>query len=191
MRAKDRGQKVNIEYRQEIEDCFKSLSGPVHGFLRRLTRGDEELSEDLVQETFKEATQHWHKLRDRTEKEREAWLISVACNTAVDVFRRGQTARNKRPQIRDLYSPAETDVHRQAMTSMAVQRLIEVITAMPPAQSRVAFLFWRCELSNHEIAQVLGISDSAVSQHLKKARELLVKELGAYLPSDPDIGEGR
>jgi len=53
--------KVNLEYRQEIEDCFKSMSGPVHGFLRRLTRGDEELSEDLVQETFKKAAQDWHK----------------------------------------------------------------------------------------------------------------------------------
>jgi RNA polymerase sigma factor (sigma-70 family) len=115
----------------------------------------------------------------------------VACNTAVDVFRRGQTARKKQPQIRDLYSPAETDVHQQAMTSMAVQRLIELITVMPPAQSQVAFLRWRCEFSNHEIAQVLGISDSAVSQHLRKARELLVKELGPYRPSDPNTGEGR
>ena len=56
-------EKITPEYRQEIENCFKSMSGVVHGFLRRLTRGDKELSEDLVQETFKEAAQSWHKLR--------------------------------------------------------------------------------------------------------------------------------
>ena len=49
MTAEDLGKSVNLEYRQEIENCFKSMAGPVHGLLRRLTRGDKELSEDLVQ----------------------------------------------------------------------------------------------------------------------------------------------
>jgi DNA-directed RNA polymerase specialized sigma24 family protein len=144
MTAEGLSKKIMPEHREEIENCFKSKSGAVYGFLFRFTRGDRELSEDVLQETFRKAAQNWHKLHDRTEQEREAWLIEVAFNTAADVFRRAETAREKQPQIRERYWPAETDVYRQAMTSIAIQRFIELIAAMPPARSRVAFLSWRC-----------------------------------------------
>ena len=182
--------KIPPEHRQEIEGCFKSMSGSIHRFLRWLTRGDKELSEDLVQETFRKAAQSWCKLRDLTEDEREAWLISVAFNTATDVFRREQTAREKRPLIRERYLPAETDVHRQVVTSMAVQRFVEAIETMPPMRSRVAFLFWRCGWSNHEIAEALGITASGVTQHLSAARQALEKELSPYVPFDPKNSKG-
>ena len=114
----------------------------------------------------------------------------MAFNTAADVFRRAETAREKQPQIRDRYWPAETDVYRQAMTSIAVQRFIEVIAAMPPARSRVAFLSWRCGWDNHEIAEELGITAGRVSQQLKAARQTLEKELRPDLPLDPSPAEG-
>jgi RNA polymerase sigma factor (sigma-70 family) len=177
-------EKIPPEYRQEIENCFKSMSGVVHGFLRRLTRGDKELSEDLVQETFQEAAQSWHELRGLTEEERKAWLISVAFNTATDVFRRSETAREKWPLIRERYMPAETDMDRQVITSMAIQRFIEVIDAMPPMRRIVAFLFWRCGWRNHEIAEALGITAGRVTQQLEAARQTLERELSQYVPFD-------
>lgn len=180
----------DLEYRQEIEACFTSMSGAVDGFLRRFTQGDGELSPALVQETFMKAAQNWHKLRDLTEKDREAWLIRAAANTAVDSFRRQETERKTELQIRDLHSSAATDACRQAMTSTATRRFIEVTAAMPPAQSRVAFLRWRCGLSNQEIAQALGITAGQASQQLNKTRRLLTKELGPYL-LDASLGGGR
>jgi RNA polymerase sigma factor (sigma-70 family) len=175
--------KIPPEHREEIEDCFKLMSGSVHGFLRRFT-GDKELSEDLVQETFRKAAQNWRELRGLTEAECTAWLIKVAFNTAADVFRRSETARKMRPQVRDRYLPAETDVHRQAMTSIAVQHFIEVTDKMPPRRRQVAFLYWRCGWNNHEIAAELGITAGRVSQHIKEARRVLAQELRPYSPFD-------
>jgi RNA polymerase sigma factor (sigma-70 family) len=183
-------EKIPPEYRQEIEDCFKTMSGPVYGFLRRLTRGDKELSEDLVQETFKEAAQSWDELHDLTEEERKAWLISVAFNTAIDVFRHGKIARDKWPLIRERYMPAEIETYRQVITSMAVERFIEVIDAMPPMRRIVALLFWRCGWRNHEIAEALGITAGRVTQQLEAARQTLEKELSPYVPFDPHKREG-
>jgi RNA polymerase sigma-70 factor, ECF subfamily len=179
------GGKIPPEYRDEIEDCFKSRSGSVHGFLRRFTR-DNELSEDVVQETFRKAAQNWRELRRLTETERTAWLIRVAFNTAADILRRSETARKMRPQVRDRYFPTETDVHRQAMTSIAVQHFIEETGKMPPQRHRAAFLHWRCGWTIQEIAEEMGITASAVSQHIKAAREVLAKELRPYIP--PELG---
>jgi RNA polymerase sigma-70 factor (ECF subfamily) len=186
-----RAKKIAPEYRAELEGCFLSMSGSVYGFLRRLTRGDKELSEDVLQETFRKAAVSWHELRDLTDDARQAWLIKVAFNTATEVFRHQEIGRKKWPQICERYSPAETDVHRQAITAIAVQRFIEVIEAMPPARSQVAYLFWRCGWENHEIAKTLGISAGRVTQQLAAARQTLEKELSPYIPYDfPPRREG-
>lgn len=74
-------------YQDEIKDCFKTMSGRVYTTLRRLTQGDQQLSEDLVQETFQMACRNWQDLRELTEEERAGWLTRVAINTAIDVFR--------------------------------------------------------------------------------------------------------
>src|SRR5689334_1449001 len=83
---------IQPEYRQEIEDCFKSMSPSVYRYLYRLTLKDEQLSEDLVQETFRKGAEIWHELRDLTAEKRLAWLKRVAFNTATDVFRHEETA---------------------------------------------------------------------------------------------------
>lgn len=178
------------EYRQEIEDFFRSMSTSVYRYLYRLTLKDEQLSEDLVQETFRKAAQSWHELRGLTEEKRLAWLKTVAFNTATDVFRHEETARENRPLIRERYMPAEADVCRQVITSMAVQRFIEVIDTMPPARRRVALLFWRYGWQNHEIAEALGITPGRVTQQIQAARETLREELGPYVPFEPSEPEG-
>jgi RNA polymerase sigma factor (sigma-70 family) len=174
----------------EIEECFKSMSGSVYGYLRWLARGDRDLCEDLVQETFREAAQSWDELRGLTEEARLAWLKRVAFNTATDLFRHEQTRREKWPLICERHTLPDTDIHQQVITSMAVRRFAEVIGMMPPVRRRVAFLFWRCGWRNHEIAEELCITASGVTQHLDAARQTLERELRPYAPSDPSEPEG-
>jgi len=169
-------------WREELEDCFKSESGAVYRFLYQLTRKDTQLAEDLVQETFRKAAAQWHELRCLPDEEREAWLIRVAANTAIDSFRRQETARKMWPAVQARYRPGEVDVHGQAMNSIAIRRFTEVTSAMPPARQLVALLHVRWEWEQHEIAAALGISAGRVNQQLKKARRTLEKELCPYMP---------
>lgn len=186
--------RVPPEWREEIRDCFIVAAPKVNGFLRCFTHGDCELAAGLAQETFKQATENWCELRDRSAGGREAWLLEVARNLAVGAFRRAGTERRKLPEVSIRYQPAEADVHAEAMTSAAIGRFIEVVDEMPPQRALVATLHWRCGWTNGEIAEGLDITPSAVTQHLSKARTTLRKELSPYVPFDPsgrpERGEG-
>jgi RNA polymerase sigma factor (sigma-70 family) len=146
-----------------------------------------------VQQTFQEATQKWSELRAESEDIRAKWLFRVAVNSAIDVFRRAGTERRKWPQVRMYYAPSETNVQERAMANIAAEQFIKVINEMPPQRGRVAFLYWRCEWTNGEIARALGISPACVSQHTAKAKATLRRELGPYVPfefGEPEGGAG-
>jgi RNA polymerase sigma-70 factor (ECF subfamily) len=183
-------QEIGPDYRDEVKDCFKAMSARVHATLRRLTRGDHQLAEDLVHETFIKAWKNWPVLRDLTEEERAGWLIRVAVNTAVDTFRHNKTACEKAPEVWARYRPPEPDAYRDALTSIAIKRFIEVTSSMPAQRSLVAFLTWRCGWRNAEIAAALGITPGRVSQHIRAAGETLRKELEPYVPFEPSEPEG-
>jgi RNA polymerase sigma factor (sigma-70 family) len=173
-------------YREEIGDCYKVMSGPVYAYLTGRVGLDRASAEDLVQEVFQEAAKGWSGLRVLADDERLAWLNRVARNKAIDRFRHEQVAERKLPFVRDRYAAAAVDVFRQAITSMALQRFIEVVDSMPPVRRKAAFLHWRCGWQNHEIAKALKIKESGVSVHLSKARQTLMKELRDYDPHQPE-----
>jgi RNA polymerase sigma factor (sigma-70 family) len=178
------------EWRAEIEECYRATAPKVYRVLLRFGQGDHELAAALVQETFREATRKWSELRAMDEEIRTGWLIRVAVNRAIDVFRHGATERRKRPQVRMRYESAETNVHEEVMTAIAMEQFIKVLNKMPRQQARVAFLYWRCEWTNSEIAAALSITRGAVSQHITKARATLRRELGPYVPFEPREPEG-
>jgi RNA polymerase sigma-70 factor, ECF subfamily len=178
------------EWQTETEECYRAMAPRIYGVLLRFGQGDHELAAVLVQETFREATQKWSALRAMDEEIRTKWLIRVAVNSAIDVFRHGETERRKRPQVRMRYEPTETSVHEKVMAAIAVEQFIKVLNEMPRQRARVAFLHWRCEWINSEIAAALGITPGAVSQHIAKARATLRRELGPYVTFESREPEG-
>jgi RNA polymerase sigma factor (sigma-70 family) len=175
-------EQIPPEWCAEVEECFRVNAEDVYGALLRFTQGDAELARLLVQHTFQEATQKWSELRSQPEDIRTKWLFRVAVNRAIDVFRHAGTERRKWPQVRMYYTPAETDVQERAMANIAAEQFIKVINKMPRQRARVAFLYWRCEWTNGEIARALGISRPCVSQHVAKAEATLRRELSPYVP---------
>jgi DNA-directed RNA polymerase specialized sigma24 family protein len=100
--------RVAEQAQREIKDCFNEMSARVYAVLRRLSQGDDPLAEDVLHETFIKAWKNWPVLRDLTEEKRAGWLIEVAVNTAMDVFRRNETAREKMPEVWTCYHPPES-----------------------------------------------------------------------------------
>lgn len=76
--------------------------------------------------------------------------------------------------------PAEDMAHGQL-----VSQIKECVSQLSPGQRVVAEMAWFREMKAKKVAEILGISEPAVSQHLKKAREKLrncLKEHGLELP---------
>lgn len=102
-------------------------SGPLLGYLMRLTGGDKQAAEDLMQETF---TRAWRNLEQLVPDEAmlRSWLFTVARRVAID----GMRARRARPAefgLVDLggYPSARDDIDRM-LTSQLVRQAIEALS---------------------------------------------------------------
>ena len=76
-----------------IRALYEEHARPLLGFALRLTGGDRQRAEDVVQETLLRAWRHPAAL-ERTPDAIRPWLFTVARNIAVDAYR----ARRARPQ---------------------------------------------------------------------------------------------
>ena len=146
--------------------------------LRRLTRGDSGLADDLAQETFILA---WRNLRKfRFEARFSTWLYRIAFNAWQS------EARKKREVLLDLDGdslPADADGAVEAPDVAArvdLERAFEVLT--DGERAAIAACYY-ADLSHEEAAQALGIPLGTVKTHVLRARAKLKARLtGKELP---------
>ena len=130
---------------------------------------DRMLAEDAVQETF---VRVWRKLGSYHEDGREkAWIYRIAINCCRDTQRTGWFRRmlpTGRPQLfpeENVVVPEDTIALNMAIHDLPL-RLREVI-----------LLYYYQNFTSTEIAEILGISQPAVSERLKRARRQLREAL--------------
>ena len=130
---------------------------------------NENLAEDAVQETF---VRVWRKLGSYHEDGREkAWIYRIAINCCRDTQRTGWFRRmlpTGRPQLfpeENVVVPEDTIALNMAIHDLPL-RLREVI-----------LLYYYQNFTSTEIAEILGISQPAVSERLKRARRQLREAL--------------
>src|SRR5215472_1672991 len=75
---------------QRLQDLHQAHAKALYRFLARLTLGDQELAEDLMQETMLRAWRKVDLLPDDVQAVRP-WLFTVARNIAIDRARARQT----------------------------------------------------------------------------------------------------
>lgn len=130
---------------------------------------DISLAEDAVQETFLKAYQYMDSFRG--ESSEKSWLYRIAINACNDIRRsRWMRMFDRRVDIETLTIPVEgaSDV------SIA---LMEEIMRLPQKHREVIFLFYYEDMKLAEIAKLLGVPVSTVSDRLNRARALLRKAL--------------
>lgn len=130
---------------------------------------DRVLAEDAVQETF---VRVWRKLGSYHEDGREkAWIYRIAINCCRDTQRTGWFRRmlpTGQPQLfpeENVVVPEDTIALNMAIHDLPL-RLREVI-----------LLYYYQNFTSTEIAEILGISQPAVSERLKRARRQLREAL--------------
>ncbi len=141
----------------------------VYRFALRLT-GDSNDAEDLTQETLLRAWRRKHRLRQP--EAARTWLLRIAANAWRDQLRRA--ARRLASRSEDSSEPIDEDSPEQILQQR--EELGEVlleIDQLPPRQRQVLYLSAFEDLSQKEIARVLGINRSAVKSSLAVARATL------------------
>ena len=141
--------------------------------------GSREEAEDATQTTFMNA---FRGIQRGVEPELEsAWLFKIANN--VILTRRRSSYRRRRVE-----TPGDLDAIQDVLPSRErnsdeLIRLTEALAGMPEQQRRALLLREWQGLSYHEIADEMGLSESAVETMLFRARRSLAQ--GLTEPAEP------
>jgi RNA polymerase sigma-70 factor (ECF subfamily) len=144
------------------ERLVREHQSKVRGFLRRLTRGDAALADDLAQETFLEA---WRKFDQyRGEGSLSSWLCGIAWSR----FLMERRKRKEEP-LEDV-PEASTDPQAANLAKLDLERAM----ARLGAEERAALtLCYALGHSHGEAAEILDMPLGTVKSHVLRGREKL------------------
>jgi RNA polymerase sigma-70 factor (ECF subfamily) len=164
----------------DLVQIYREHTGPLYAFVSRRVGGDRALAEDIVQEAWLRAVDHWpHR---GTPDHPRAWLIHVARNLLVSHFRR------RRPTSVD---PAELELAADTYTPDTPSAAALVswgLARMRRGQAALLEAFYFDGKSTREIAEEQGLSERAVEGRLRRARQNLEKRLRPHVGADSTAG---
>ncbi|GIF05946.1 sigma-70 family RNA polymerase sigma factor [Actinoplanes siamensis] len=103
-----------------VKLLYEEHAGPLLMFVLRLTGGDRQRAEDIVQETLLRAWRNAHRLGAQGQQSLRPWLVTVARRIAIDEHR-SANARPAETYDRELESfPTTSDETDRVLQSMTV-----------------------------------------------------------------------
>ncbi|HWH34513.1 MAG TPA: sigma-70 family RNA polymerase sigma factor [Acidimicrobiales bacterium] len=151
--------------RDDFEVAFDTLFERSRCLATRML-GDRTLGEDIAAEALARTWLHWSRVHDL--EHRRAWVLRVTTNLCLDQLRR------RRPAVMALSSPDPTDAVALRLALAAALR------KLPRRQREVVVLRHLADLSEAEVARVLGINPGTVGAHLHRGLASLRGRLGDH-----------
>ena len=160
-----------------LRELFESVRQPLFGLALRMT-GRPDLADDAVQETCVDVLRGLPGFRG--DAKLTTWLFRIAVRAATRVAARaGARIGSRRAALpEDLVDPARGPSQEATQLDSAA-RILAAIHALPAPQRAVVSLTALEELSQTEVADVLGIPVGTVYSRLHDAREQLRRSLAS------------
>jgi RNA polymerase sigma-70 factor, ECF subfamily len=156
------------------EDLVRALyaehAAPLLRYALRMTDGDRQRAEDIVQETLLRAWMHPEAIADRPAR---PWLFAVARNLAVDAHR----ARKARPHEVGESALSLVSVPDEADRVLESWAVADALAALRPDHRRVLLETYYRGKSVAEAANVLGVPAGTVKSRAFYALRALKLEL--------------
>ena len=154
-----------------FDGYIQRYGGRLYALCRKLCANEWE-AQDLDQDTWFKAYRGFAKYDDR--RNFEAWLTSICVNTYRDALRRKRLAAllglapgpDPQPMLERLPAPPREEAD-----------LLETVNALPTPYRLTVLLYYYCDRSVTQTAQILGIPPGTVKSRLSKARTLLRERL--------------
>jgi len=142
------------------------------------TGGSPDRAEDLVQETYRIAFEHWRTLRHPAAC--RAWLLRILRNVHIDEIRRSRRLVALDGDALECADPRTLADPSGRLTAHLTLARLEEILAKLPEEARTLFCLREVEgLSYAELAEVLEVPVGTVRSRLARLRVRLVAELSA------------
>lgn len=160
----------------------------VYRFSMRLTRGDRDAAEDLVQETFLRAHRFWHTYQRGSNA--KSWLFTI-CRNAYLHEKQLVRSQRERPaadldarvealSAASAFEDSPADPEREFFGRLIDDQVVEAIDALPEEFHEVLVLSDLGDLKYSEVAQVLDIPVGTAKSRLFRARRLLQDRLREF-----------
>lgn len=162
------GDAFAVESSRGMLEFFLHASGDLHRYVSRLTGGDQQLTEDLVQETFIALLRHHREGDD--EVLHVGWLKTTARHRLIDHAR----SRGREQARIERYLAGERVEEPPSDTGQVSAEHARWMLAQLPVHERVALALHTVEgMSVAEVAEALDRSVEATTSLLARARRRL------------------
>lgn len=152
----------SVAFEEAFQDLFVAA---YHVALRILANAGE--AEDVAAESTARALDGWRRVSAMPSP--RAWVVRVATNLSIDIVRRRRFVAMGGLDRSSSGAPEESD------TRMVVR---DMLRRLPRRQRDVLALRYLVDLSEAEIADVLGISPGTVKRHASRALRQLRRHEG-------------
>ena len=162
-------QVVVLGNKRAFDSLVKKYQSPVRRFFLHQTLGDEELSDDLAQETFIKAYTHLASFKNLSNF--STWLFRIAYNIFYDYIRnRKETSGLEDWEVDATYQTEQ----RRIGEEMDIYRGLSILKE---AERTCITLRYMEDLSVDKIANITGMPSGTVKSHLSRGKEKLANFL--------------
>jgi len=147
-----------------FNELFRECAADLHAYAISLL-GERAAAEDVTAIAFERLFRSRSRL-DRGRGTPRAWLFSIARNAALDELRR----RRRQPHGELHRATSEDHDPSDALDDVEQRGVVrEALAALTLREREVVLLKFHGQLSNRELARVLGISESNAGSRLHRA----------------------
>lgn len=160
---------------EAFEIIYNRYVGKLYNFMMGITKGDEYMSEEMVQTAF---IRLWE-TRERidTGKSLISYLATIAKNTLYNKYKRQTVEYIYREMILREETEMDYTTEQQVEEVWLKKSLDELIEQMPPGRKRIFKMSRQQEMSTKEIAEQLGVSVSTVETQISLATKFMKNEI--------------
>jgi RNA polymerase sigma-70 factor, ECF subfamily len=158
---------------ERFEELYRSSRDHIYAYVATLLR-DPSAAEDVTALAFERAYRR-RRTFDRRRGEERAWVFGIARNAALDELRR------RRRLASLVVEPAddEQDIEDRAEVALRRTAVRDALGTLSAREREIVALKFHGGLSNGELAQVLGVSESNAGTMLHRVMEKLRKACNA------------
>jgi RNA polymerase sigma-70 factor (ECF subfamily) len=149
----DRTSQFEVVYTRHFRDVYRYVLG--------LTRSHDD-ADDATAETFERALRVWNSRREFPEAPLP-WLLLTARRVSIDKWRRVKRLAGLRPRIRDIEPVSDQGRAEFWIWFEAIARVL------PDRQREVLLLRYQRDLTDEDIAMIMGLSQSGVRSLVARA----------------------
>lgn len=169
----DKEEVVKIDSKENLIRLVNQYKNLIFSICLKLT-GDYFIAEDITQETFIAAYQHYKDFDGANEK---AWISRIAGNKCIDYLRAAgrrsiPTAQEDMPEI-----PSGDDPLQIYTSGEVVENVKEACKRLPKPYGDIGEKHFLLGMTAKEIAQSSGANIKTVQTQIYRAKEMLKKSL--------------